>query len=224
MMEEIIYYLVAFLFHSALLMAVLWIMIKLQGFNYTFLGLLGTAAAGSALDMIPYVGHVLAVATLYICITKMTRASMFPDAAFTVVVGYALMFAVKVLVFTAVIGDLRAPTMDQADFQEDEPPALRQSAEIETSQPASSSIAAPTTANSKTADEFVQKLTIKGVVLNGNNSSVTIQYDGKNHLVFAGETVLLPVGKKSVWLKVEKVESQSLTFSVNGELATRTYK
>lgn len=223
-MSEIIFYLVEFLFHSALLMAVLWIMIKFQDFDYTFLGLLGTAVAGGALDMIPFVGHALAVATLYICITKMTRASMFPDAAFTVAVGYALMFAVKVLAFTAIIGDLRPSAMDRKDSEAGEPPALLQSAETGTGQPATSSKAAPTTANSKAAAEFVQKLTIKGVTWNGNNSSVTIQYGGKSHLVFAGETVLLPAGEKSVWLKVEKVENQTLTFSVNGELATCTYK
>ena len=50
-MSEIIYFGIEFLFHSALLMAMLWVMIKCQKMNYTFLGLLGTAAAGGALEL-----------------------------------------------------------------------------------------------------------------------------------------------------------------------------
>src|SRR5271168_64705 len=124
-MSEIIYFGIEFLFHSALLMAMLWVMIKIQGMNYNFLGLLGTAAAGGALDMIPYVGHAFAVVTLYFCIVKMTRASMFPDASFTVAVSYALMFAVKILAFTYLIGDLRPASMDRTDLASDEPPVPR---------------------------------------------------------------------------------------------------
>lgn len=224
MMTEIIYYLVAFLFHSALLMAVLWIMIKLQGFNYTFLGLLGTAAAGGALDMIPYVGHYLAVATLYFCITKMTRASMFPDAAFTVVVGYALMFAVKVLAFTALIGNLHYFAEIRDDFPADEPSAFQAEAEAGTNQPSTSPTAASTAAAAKAATAFVHTLTIKGATRNGDNSSVTVQYAGKNYVVFVGETVSLPADEKMVRLKLEKVDDRRLTFSVNDETATCDYQ
>lgn len=223
MMAEIIYYLVAFLFHSALLMAVLWIMIKLQGFNYTFLGLLGTAAAGGALDMIPYVGHTFAVVTLYICITKMTRASMFPDAAFTVAVGYALMFAAKVLAFTWLIGNLHYFPAAAGDTPTDEPQALEAA-----DNPTTSTNPAPATvksnpAKAKAADEFIHELAIKGVTQNGERSSVTVNYRQKNYVIFTGETVLLPRDEKTVPLKLEKVDGHSLIFSLEGEAATRTY-
>jgi hypothetical protein len=224
MMADITYYLIEFLFHSALLMAVLWVMIKLQGFNYTFLGLLGTAAAGGALDMIPVAGHALAVITLYVCITKMTRASMFPDAAFTVAVGYALMFAVKVLAFTALMGDLRPSAMSRAEHDEDQPPAVEQ---VETNNNSATPVSVPVVSTnlvvSKATTEFIQKLSIKGVTRNGNRSSVTIDYAGKNYVVFQGDIAFLPNDEKLVPVRLEKVESQKLTFSINGELATRTY-
>jgi hypothetical protein len=52
------------LIHGAILLVRLWIMIKLQSLNYNFLGLLGSAALASGLDMIPYFGHLLAVPVL----------------------------------------------------------------------------------------------------------------------------------------------------------------
>jgi hypothetical protein len=215
MMAEIIYYSIAFLFHSALLMGVLWVMIKLQGFNYNFLGLLGSSAAAGALDMIPFVGHAFAVITLYICITKMTRASMFPDAAFTVAVGYALMFAVKIFAFTALMGDLRPASVYPSEHPEDQPSVL---AQAETNDTSLTQVVA-----TNAATEFVQKLSISGVTQNGTRSTVTIQCAHKSYLVFLGDTALLPNDGKLVPVKLEKVENKKLTFSINGEKATRTY-
>lgn len=220
-MAEIIYYLVAFLFHSTLLLVVLWIMIKLQGMNYSFLGLLGSAAAAGALDMLPYVGHVLAVITLYICITKMTRASMFPDAAFTVAVGYALMFAAKVLAFTALVGDLRPSALDQTTDSSSQPPAIVAAA----GQPVSTNTAPPLpAAKSNEVADFVNQLTITGVTENGNNSSISIHFNGKDYLLFCGDTATLQAKDRNVLLRLEQVKNKILTFSIRGQTASRSYK
>jgi len=53
---------------------------------------------------------------------------------------------------------------------------------------------------------------------------VTVQYAGKNYVVFVGETVSLPADEKMVRLKLEKVDDRRLTFSVNDETATRDYQ
>ena len=219
MLAEIIYYGVAFLFHSALLMAALWIMIKLQGFNYNFLGLLGTAAAGGALDMIPYVGHALAVITLYTCITKMTRASMFPDAAFTVAVAFALMFAAKILLFTALIGNFHfgSGKPDTLEADETSSPAAWDTTNITVN------ASAPTPTASQPTRDFVQKLVIKGTTLNGANSSVTVNCEGKNYVIFTGETAALPGGDKTMQLRLEAVGTNTLTFNLNGEQVSRLY-
>jgi hypothetical protein len=228
-MSEIMFYGVEFLFHSALLMAMLWVMIKCQSMNYTFLGLLGTAAAGGALDMIPYVGHVFAVVALYFCIVKMTRASMFPDASFTVAVSYALMFAVKVLVFTTLIGDLRPAGLDRANSPSDNPPppplAAAKTDPTDSSatniSPANPSSPAP---KANAADGFVRQFVIKGATRNGEKSSAIINFGGKTFTLFLGDTFSLPVDHKMVQVTLSNVDSQRLTFCINGEIATCPYQ
>jgi hypothetical protein len=227
-MSEITFYGVEFLFHSALLMAMLWFMIKCQSMNYNLLGLLGTAAAGGALDMIPYVGHAFAVAVLYFCIVKMTRASMFPDASFTVAVSYALMFAVKVLAFTALIGDLRPAGSDRANSPSYDPPPP-QLATTETdpadSSATNASLASPPSPAPKTnaADGFVRQFVIKGATSNGEKSSAIINFEGKTFTLFLGDTFSLPVDHKMLQVTLSNVDSQRLTFCINGEMATRPY-
>jgi hypothetical protein len=228
-MSEIIFYGVEFLFHSALLMAMLWVMIKCQSMNYTFLGLLGTAAASGALDMIPYVGHAFAVVTLYFCIVKMTRASMFPDASFTVAVSYALMFAVKMLAFTYLIGDLRPASTDRVNLTSDDPPPPQfAAAEPDEAEPTNTTaspakLPPPAPKDNIIADGFVRQFVIKGATRNGDKSSAIINFAGKTFTLFQGDTFSLPVDDKLVQVTLSNVDSQRLTFSINGEMATCAY-
>lgn len=229
-MSEITYFGIKFLFHAALLMAMLWIMIKCQSMNYTFLGLLGTAAAGGALDMIPYVGHAFAVTTMYFCIVKMTRASMFPDASFTVAVSYALMFAVKMLAFTYLIGDLRPASMDRANLTSDDSPPPRIAAATKThptipvvTNAPPANLPPPTPRDNAMADGFVRQFVIKGATQNGDKSSAIINFAGRTFTVFQGDTFSLPVDDKMVQVTLSNVDNQRLTFSINGEIATCGY-
>ena len=227
-MSEIIYFGIEFLFHSALLMAMLWVMIKCQKMNYTFLGLLGTAAAGGALDLIPYVGHAFAVVSLFFCIVKMTRASMFPDASFTVAVSYALMFAVKMLAFTYLIGDLRPASMNRVSLTSEDtpPPRIATAGPHATAPPATNASPGdlPSPApKDNIADGFVRQFIIKGTTLNGDKSSAIINFAGRTFTLFQGDTFSLPVDDKMLQVKLASVDSQRLTFSINGEMATCAY-
>jgi hypothetical protein len=227
-MSEIIYYGIEFLFHSLLLMAMLWIMIKCQSMNYTFLGLLGTAAAGGALDMIPYVGHAFAVIALYFCIVKMTGASMYPDAAFTVSLSYALMFAVKVLAFTALIGDLRPAGLDRANLSSEDPPPSQFSVAKPhpTASPATNASPANLPAHTPEdnfADGFVRQFVIKGAMRNGDKSSAIINFAGRTFTIFQGDTFSLPVEDKMVQVTLSNVDTERLTFNINGQIATCAY-
>ena len=85
-MELALSYAIEFAVQAVFMTAALWMMIKIQSLNYTFLGLLICGALSSAIDIIPHFGHYLAVPTLYVCVARMTRADVFPDAVFTVVV------------------------------------------------------------------------------------------------------------------------------------------
>jgi hypothetical protein len=105
---------------AIILFVALWIMIKVQKLEYTFLGLLGTAALTSALDEIlnQVLGHFLGgylasylstpivVIVLFICIAKLTQAEPV-DVTFTIVVGYAVWFCLNLWLMGALMGDLR---------------------------------------------------------------------------------------------------------------------
>lgn len=223
MMTQILYFAVTFLFHAGLLMLMLWFMIKCHDFNFTFLGLLGTAAAAGALDMIPYIGHPLAVLTLYGCLTKMTGACLFPDISFTVGVSYALMFTAKILIFTAMMGDLHL-----AAKEPNEAPAL---ADMEPGNSGANVTNAPSVATapkpivkSKVADDIVRQLNIKGVTRNGDKSAATFKFAGKSHTLFLGDTTVLQVADKPVKVKLERVQDLMLTFNINGETANCLYQ
>lgn len=106
-LAHILGYAIEFVAQTVILLGALWVMIKIQSLEYHFWGLLASAALGSALDMIPYFGHYMAVLVLYVCIHKVTRADLFPDAVFTVAVAYALMFAANLFLLGALMGDLK---------------------------------------------------------------------------------------------------------------------
>ncbi|HEV2692342.1 MAG TPA: hypothetical protein VG347_05550 [Verrucomicrobiae bacterium] len=214
MASHLIGLLIAFLAHTALLTAALWVMLKLQGLNYNFPGLLGSAVLGGGLDMIPFVGHPLAVTTLYFCIWKMTRASMFPDAAFTVVVAYALMFAFNVLVLTALIGDLRP----------DLHPAKAGGPYGDTNM-VEESLAAQTNATvvtnpapvSKAAKLAVKDLVIKGVTRNGDNSSVAIKAGAKTYFAPVNKITLIQTEDGVLSVRPTALGDTTLTLEINGE-------
>src|SRR4051794_30865695 len=69
----------------------LLILLRMQDLNYNLPGLIASAVLASGFDMIPFVGHYMAVSVLLLCVLKLTRAH-FIDVRFTVVVSFAVMF------------------------------------------------------------------------------------------------------------------------------------
>src|SRR4051812_43394304 len=95
---------IEFLVQGLFLVIALWIMLKIQKLDYHFGKLVGAAALASGLDMIPYVGHYIAVGVLLFTMTKVTRSD-YIDVVFTVAVGYALMFGMNLFLLGAMLGD-----------------------------------------------------------------------------------------------------------------------
>src|SRR5215467_4003207 len=123
--------LIHFAVQTVFLMAALWIMIKLQKLNYNFLGLLGSAALASLIDLIPlpfHIASIISCAVLLYCITKVTQAESI-DVKFTVFIGYALVFGMNLWLFATVLGDLRLsareahhrPVTEEVDDTDDTP-------------------------------------------------------------------------------------------------------
>ena len=216
MASHVIGFLIVFVGHTVLLTVALWIMLKLQSLNYNFPGLLGCAVLGGGLDMIPFVGHPLAVVSLYFGIWKMTRASMFPDAAFTVAVAYALMFAFNMLVLTALMGDIRPDLHPgRADDPYDRTNMMTNLME-EAVQPAVTNQATP----SKTAQLAAKDLIIKGVTRNGDNSSVSIKSGTKNYFVVLNKATLIQTEDGVLSVRLTALADTTLTLDIGGEPVT----
>ena len=112
--------LIEFVVQTAILLGLLWGMIKIQKLDqhttYRFLGLLVAAVLATGLDMIPYAGHYLAVAALLLCIKKTTGAP-YVDVLFTVAISYALMFGVNLFILGSLMGDLRPSARNSEEFE-----------------------------------------------------------------------------------------------------------
>ena len=171
-----------FLFRLALLTGTLLVMLRTQSLNYEFPPLLGSAALASACDMIPFVGHPLAVVVLTLCVLKMTQAH-FIDVRFTVAISYAVMFLIKMLVLSSLptpvmarvpvgksLGAMLHPETDPADEQ-----AL---AEFNP-QAASKATNAPQDATLKTAATNQIPVTAASTNVPAGSGSVAARQDGK---------------------------------------------
>ncbi|HEU5396820.1 MAG TPA: hypothetical protein VFV81_06615 [Verrucomicrobiae bacterium] len=208
MIGQIIPLLVGFAVHSLLLLGFLWIMIKLQKFNYNWAGLVGAAFLGGGLDMIPYFGHYLAVPVLYFCIWKLTQSSLFPDAAFTVVLAYALMFCFSFLVLTYEFRGFHA-TSKAGDEPSTEPSTVSAS-----TAPGTNSL---TESPSRPADKVAANILIKGVSKGAGGAMVTFQYGVKNYVLSQGEAVSITTEDGLATVRFLELTDKAVTLSVHGQ-------
>jgi hypothetical protein len=213
---------------TAVLTLILCIMVKLQKLNFFFPGLLASAAIACGLDTIPYFGHYLAVPVLYLCIWKVTGASLMPDAVFTAVVSYALMFAVKVLLFTALIGDLRGGAGDReidvihptvAVAQPASPVAVPSAIGVARSTNTPATVATPAAKSSKSADEMLKDVLVKGATENGDKSMLIITAVKKTYTVTMGEETPVLTTNGLCRMRLKYLNENWATVEVNGEAA-----
>ena len=210
---------------TAVLTLLLCGMVKIQKLNFFFPGLLVSAAIACALDTIPYFGHYLAVPILYLCIWKVTGASLMPDAVFTVVISFALMFAVNVLLFTALIGDLRTSISSHESHgipravAVAKPPPPGVAPVPVTNQNVQGGPAGPVKKNSKPADEILKDVKVKGVTRNGDKSMLLISANKKTYELVTGEQTSVQTTNGTCHLRLVNVDETWATVEVNGEAA-----
>jgi hypothetical protein len=124
MFGTLLHQLIEFALQTAILLGLLWGMIKIQKldqrFEYNFLGLLGSAALATGLNQIlqmtlgRFIGIYFAssisapiVCTVLLrCLKKVTQAP-YVDVLFTAFISYALLFAVNLFILGSLMGDLR---------------------------------------------------------------------------------------------------------------------
>ena len=219
-MSDLIVLVIDYVARTAVLTLILWIMVKLQKLDYFFPGLLGSAALAAGLDTIPCFGHYIAVPVLYLCVWKVTHASLMPDAVFTVAVSYALMFAVKILLLTELMGDLRPAlaveeriaTNELQTAVFDAKPGPRPAAGATAKNSAANAVARP-----GKADEIVKDVVVKSATQNGDKSMLTISANKKNFTLAMGDTVEVPMPDSSFRIRLIRVTESWATVEVNGE-------
>ena len=137
---------VEFVFQSAILTGLIWILTKIQKmdqrFEYKFIWLAGAAAASTALNIIlevtlvpflgidleSYIAVPIVTLTLFLLIKKATGAEPI-DILFTIVISEGIMFCVNLFILGSLMGDLR-PSARDVDITDAEPPGQHQDAVI----------------------------------------------------------------------------------------------
>jgi hypothetical protein len=125
---------IEFALQTAILLGLLWGMIKIQKldqrFEYNFLWLLGSAALATGLDQIlqmtlghfigiylaSYISTPIVVAVLLLCLKKVTHAP-YVDILFTVTISYALLFGVNLFILESLMDDLRPSARNSEEFE-----------------------------------------------------------------------------------------------------------
>jgi hypothetical protein len=210
---------IRFASRTALLFAVVMILIKLQKLDqhlkFHFLKVLAVAALASGLDMIPYFGHYISVSALLVGI-KFVTGSPYADVLFTVGISYALMFAVNLFIIGSLMGDLRPSTRDagepaQYDYGPREQTVGTEPEKVaKTNPPASAAVSNP-------APVRVTRYTIKGLSRNGAKSVVTVDTGMKAYTLFLGDTLTMQTAEGTSRVRFESLDADWVTLNIDGK-------
>jgi hypothetical protein len=218
---------IGFAMQTAVLFGLVWVMIKLQHLDqhdgFHLLKVLGVVALACVLDMVPFVGHFLAVAALLGGLKKVTDSHI-TDVAFTVAISYALMFAINMFVIISLMGDFR-PSAQETKYPGRVNYASREPAAVSAPEPTTATNrTVPTAAFHPTSsvpakvmpaspDQWI----IKGLSRNGAKSVVTIDTGVKAYTLFLGDAVKMQTADGTNAVRFEKLEADSITLNVDGK-------
>jgi len=212
-----------FIFRFVALTVFLLIMIKIQKLDFTWWPLLGAALLASLLDMIPLVGHFIAVPVLYLIIWKITNGERY-DAVFTVALSYGLVRALTIVLLAyAPLPNLHHNPMadSDGDMTNVEQMVVTQPADPATNQitqtaPAPEEPSAPQEPAAPD-DKVSSGISIKGISRGVNSAMVTIQYGQKDYIISLGEGVIIHTDDGMVPVHFLKADENNITLSVDGQ-------
>jgi hypothetical protein len=190
------------------LLGFLLIMIKIQKFDFMWLPLIGAAFLASALDMIPLVGHFVAVPVLYLCVWKITNCELFPDATYTVAVSYALVRCLIFIMLAYAPGDFHPKALqnNNYDFASTAPPAA----------PSANETVQPDTPEDK-ANKTAAAISVKALSRGTSGTLVTIQYGSKIYTLSLGEGTTISTDEGLVTVRFVEAGQNDVTFDIDGQ-------
>jgi len=224
--HQIMAWFIKFPAQTAILFALVWIMIKLQKLDqnseFHFLKLLGVVTLASILDTLPYAGVELSGVALWMGIKYVTRSPVV-DALFTAFISSALMFAVNMFILGSLMGDLRSSARHTEDSGPLERAPRVQTVKTEpepgvrTNPPAAAVATNPAAQLSvKPAPANAGQFTIKGITRNGVKSVIIIKNGTKSYSLFLGDTCNLQTATGVSSVKFENLDEDWVTLNVDG--------
>jgi hypothetical protein len=208
---------VAFLVRFVLLMVCLVAMIKIQKLELAWLPLIGSALLASALDLVPLVGHFIALPALYLCIWKFARCDSYKDATFTVGISYAVVQCATWILAAYVTGDFHpnlAQSQDNYDFTNFQATAAAQVTN-ETAQVDPAPVPAPEV---KAPDNTtIPNISVKGVSQGASGPLAIIQCGKKIYTMSLGEGITASTKDGFVPVRFLAVNANDVTLDVDGQ-------
>jgi hypothetical protein len=209
---------IGFTSRFVLLLVFLRIMILFQKMNFTWLPLVGAAFLAAGLDMVPMVGHYIAVPVLYLCIWKITNCELFPDAVFTVALSYALTYMITLILLAyAPMPKFHTASTQEDNFNFD---GLTNAPAVAMAQPTnevSEATTAPAASAAPLDNKIVPDISVKGLSGGANFALVTIQSGKKDYVISLGEGTTIATAQGQVSVRFLGVSGNNVTLAVNGQ-------
>ncbi len=218
---------VSFVFRSLVLLGCMWGLIHVQKLYYQKWPLVGAAFLGGAIDTVPLVGHFIAVPALYLCVWKITRSSLYPDATFTVGISYALVRCLSWIIAAYIPFNFHPKASpDPYDFNFNDNTNSPPMAHAQAPRPVqhTNDTAQPDPQEKKLANKVWTAISIKGVIQAANGSLVTIQYHAKDYTLSPDEGVVLSIDNDVVPVRLMKVSDKNIKLAVGPENVTYAVK
>lgn len=245
MIELLVGLSLTFAIQTVFLFMALVVMIKILKLEWNFLDLLGSAALGSGLDMIPYAGHGLAVLALWFCIKKTTNGDLFPDVALTVGISYALVFCMNLFLLGSLLGNLRPSARSEEPTpqkQKGKEKAVAVAKVDEKPKPPAPSVPTNAVALPSPAPEpplpvrqaAVQPVTlperdisksfsVRGVIESSEKPVVTIHSGLHTYTVIPGETRAMETTGGRIKVRCDGVLDHQVLLTISGEQVAISY-
>ena len=202
------------------LLLALWLLTKIQRFRYKFPALLGSAALATGLDMIPFVGHYLAVPVLLFCLRRATREG-FTNVAFTVGISYALVFGMNLFLLGSLLGDLRwsaRASHKHETVAQEEPTQAPAGPPGQNAKPDKIFLpmpAQPVVQPKKPA--VANGFSLKGISTGASNATAIVFTGVKTYTIALGETFPMDTANGRVSVSLRNITESSASLIVAGE-------
>ena len=191
---------------------ILWIMIKIQKFNYNWPGLLLVSGASIAISYVPWAGVYLSYPVLVFGLHTLTRASIAPDIIFTVGITRAVMFVIQLFLIGSLMGDLRPDLSANARTDEDEDVEMADTEEANEEEAPSKPATNAFTLIGSTHPR-AKELTLRGVSIN-SSKALAIVGTGRNfHTISTGECFTVQSGAK---VRCDEITKSAVLFTIDG--------